>query len=131
MNNHPDDQVALNPSHSSVGSLDEVRLLLPQLTKEQRRKFAIEVMSLLQLTERNEVARQIGMPAPDQATIDFMMRLIVISFVFIFVGSFLAFVAFAYLGMKADLLFTLITTAGGFLAGLLVPSPNSPKANMR
>jgi len=55
------------------------------------------------------------------------MRLIVIAFVCIFATSFLAFVVFVYLGVKADLLFTLINTTGGFLAGLLVPSPNQPR----
>lgn len=59
-------------------------------------------------------------------------RVIVIAFVFIMAGSFLALVLFDWLGIKAntDLLFTLITTTGGFLAGLLVPNPGSAKANM-
>jgi hypothetical protein len=127
MDNHPDDQLAIHTSHSSADSQDEVFLLFTQLPKERRRKVAIEVMSLLQFTERNEVAQQMGLLAPNQATLDFIMKLIVITFVVIIVASFLAFVAFVYLGIKADLLFTLISTAAGFL----VPSPNLPRTNTR
>jgi hypothetical protein len=61
------------------------------------------------------------------------VRVIVIAFVFIMAGSFLALVLFDGLGIKTDtnLLFTLINATGGFLAGLLVPYPGSSKANLQ
>ena len=63
---------------------------------------------------------------------DRIMSVIVITFVFIMVGSFLALVLFEGLGIKTDtnVLLSLINATAGFLVGLLVPTPGSSKATL-
>jgi len=116
----------------SIDPVEEALSHLSHLSKERRKKAALQLLNQLQLADRTEIAQETGVFSVNQKTRDFIMSVIVISFVFIMAGSFLSLVLFDWLGTKAntDLLFTLITTTGGFLAGLLVPSPGSSKANL-
>jgi uncharacterized membrane protein YbhN (UPF0104 family) len=131
MNNRPDNPVALHPPDMSLDPVEEALSRLSHLSKEHRKNAAIRLLNQLRLADRTEIAQETGIFSVNQKTRDFIMRIIVIAFIFIMAGSFLALVLFDWLGTKpnTDLLFTLITTTGGFLAGLLVPSPGSSKAN--
>ncbi len=132
MNNQPDNTIALHPLPMSIDPVEEALSQLSHLSKERRKKVALQLLNQLHLTDRTEIARGTGVFSVNQKTRDLITRVIVIAFVFIMAGSFLALVLFDWLGTKAntDLLFTLITTTGGFLAGLLVPGPGSSKANL-
>jgi uncharacterized membrane protein YbhN (UPF0104 family) len=132
MNNQSDNTIALYPLDMSIDPVEEALSRLSHLSKERRKKAALQLLNQLQLADRTEIAQQTGVFSVNQKTRDFIMRIIVIAFIFIMAGSFLALVLFDWLGTKAntDLLFTLITTTGGFLAGLLVPGPGSSKANL-
>jgi hypothetical protein len=132
MNNQPDNTIALHPPDMSLDPVEEVLTRLSHLSKERRKKAAIQLLNQLHFADRTEIAQETGVFSVNQKTRDLITRVIVIAFVFIMAGSFLALVLFDWLGTKAntDLLFTLITTTGGFLAGLLVPSPGSAKANL-
>ena len=131
MNNQSDNTIALHPLPMSIDPLEEALSHLSHLSKERRKKAALQLLNQLQLADRTEIAQETGVFSVNQKTREFITRLIVIAFVFIMAGSFLALVLFDWLGTKAntDLLFTLITTTGGFLAGVLVPGPGSSKAN--
>ncbi len=122
MNNQSDNTIALHPLPMSIDPLEEALSHLSHLSKERRKKAALQLLNQLQLADRTEIAQETGVFSVNQKTI---------SFVFIMAGSFLSLVLFDWLGTKAntDLLFTLITTTGGFLAGVLVPGPGSSKAN--
>ena len=132
MNNQTDNTIALHPLPMSIDPAEEALTCLFHLSKERRKKAAIQLLNQLHLADRTEIAQETGVFSVNQKTRDLVTRLIVIAFVFIMAGSFLALVLFDWLGTKAntDLLFTLITSIGGFLAGLLVPSPGSSKANL-
>ncbi len=133
MTNQLDNTIALHQPDMSIEPLEEALSRLSHLSKERRKKGALQLLNQLQLADRTEIAQETGIFSVNQKTREFITRLIVIAFVFIMAGSFLALVLFDWLGTKAntDLLFTLITSTGGFLAGLLVPSPGSAKANLR
>src|SRR5260221_7439108 len=132
MTTQTDNTIAVHPLPMSIDRVEEALTHLSHLSKEHRKKATLQLLNQLQLADRTEIAQETGVFSVDQKTRDFIMRVIVISFVFIMAGSFLALVLFDWLGTKAniDLLFTLITTTGGFLAGLLVPGPGSSKANL-
>ncbi len=91
-----------------------------QLSKTDQKKAVVMAVSSFSPGDKEQIAEQGGI-LPDR----FIARSIIIAFLIILIGSFLAFVVFSYLGIKDDLLFTLITTTGGFLAGVFVPSPSS------
>lgn len=132
MNNQLDNTIVLHPPDMSIDPVEEALSRLSHLSKERRKKAALKLLNQLQLADRTEIAQETGIFSVNQKTRDFITRLIVIAFVFIMAGSFLTLMLFDWLGTKAntDLLFTLITSTGGFLAGLLVPSPGSTKANL-
>jgi hypothetical protein len=132
MNNQLDNTIILHPPDMSIDPVEEALSRLSHLSKERRKKAAIQLLNQLQLADRTEIAQETGVFSVHQQTRDFITRVIVITFVFIMAGSFLALMLFDWQGTKAntDLLFTLITSTGGFLAGLLVPSPGSAKANL-
>ena len=132
MNNQSDNTIALHPLDMSLDPVEEVLTRLSPVSKERRKKAALQLLNQLRLAERTEIAQEAGVFSVNQKTRDLITRVIVIAFVFIMAGSFLALVLFDWLGTRVntDLLFTLITTTGGFLAGLLVPSPGSSKVNL-
>jgi hypothetical protein len=132
MNNQSGNTIVLNPPDISIDPVEEALSCLSHLSKERRKKAAIQLLNQLHLDDRTEIAQETGVFSVNQKTRHFIMRVIVIAFVFNMVGSFLALVLFDWLVTKAntDLLLTLTTTTGGFLAGLLVPSPGSAKANL-
>ena len=132
MNNQSGNTIVLNPPDISIDPVEEALSCLSHLSKERRKKAAIQLLNQLHLDDRTEIAQETGVFSVNQKTRHFIMRVIVIAFVFNMVGSFLALVLFDWLVTKAntDLLLTLTTTTGGFLVGLLVPSPGSAKANL-
>lgn len=132
MNNQLDNTIVLHPPDMSIDPVEEALSRLSHLSKERCKKAAIQLLNQLHLADRTEIAQETGVFSVNQKTRDLITRVIVIAFVLIMTGSFLALVLFDWLETKAntDLLFTLITTTGGFLAGLLVPSPGSSKANL-
>ena len=132
MNNQSGNTIVLNPPDISIDPVEEALSCLSHLSKERRKKAAIQLLNQLHLDDRTEIAQETGVFSVNQKTRHFIVRVIVIAFVFNMVRSFLALVLFDWLVTKAntDLLLTLTTTTGGFLAGLLVPSPGSAKANL-
>jgi hypothetical protein len=133
MNNRPDDSAVLHLPDLSLDPVEEALSHLMHLSKERRKKAALQLLNQLPLTDKTEIAHETGIFSVNQKTKDLVMSVIVIAFVFIMAGSFLALVLFDGLGIKTEtnLLFTLINATGGFLAGLLVPNPGSSKANLQ
>jgi hypothetical protein len=127
MNNQLDDPAARHLPAMSLDPVEEALSSLSHLSKERRKIVALQLMNQLHLADTTETAQETGISSVNQKTRDLIMRVIVFAFVFIVVGSFLALVLFDVLGIKADtnLLFTLITITGGFLGGILVPTPGS------
>ena len=133
MNNQLDDPAALHLPDLPRDPGEEALSHLIHLSKERRKKAALQFLNQLPLAERTEIAQETGICSVNQKTKDLVMRVIVIAFVFIMAGSFLALVLFEGMGIKADtnVLFALINAAGGFLVGLLVPTPGSSKATLQ
>ncbi len=133
MNNRPNEPAALHLADLSIDPVEEALSHLMSLSKERRKKAALQLLDQLPLADRTEIAQETGIFSVNQKTKDLIMRVIVIAFVFIMAGSFLALVLFDGMGIKTDtnLLFTLINATAGFLAGLLVPNPGSSKANLQ
>ena len=131
MNNRPDDPAVLHLPDLSLDPVEEALSYLMHLSKERRKKAALQLLNQLPLADRTEIAHETGIFSVNQKTRDLIMKVIVIAFVFIMAGSFLALVLFDGLGIKTEtnLLFTLINATAGFLAGLLDPNPGSSKAN--
>jgi uncharacterized membrane protein YbhN (UPF0104 family) len=129
MNNRLGEPAALHLPDLSCDPVEEALSRLEPLSKERRKKAALQLLSQLSPAERTDIAQETGMFSVDDKTKDFIMSAIVISFVFIMVGSFLALVLFEGLGIKTDInvLFSLINATAGFLVGLLVPTPGSSK----
>jgi hypothetical protein len=65
--------------------------------------------------------------APSQGTADRIWLLVVVGFIIVFVGSFLAMAVYFFYDKKVDTLLTVFTTSAAFLAGLLAPSPVGTK----
>jgi len=133
MNNQLDDPAVLHLPDLPLDPVEEALSHLMHLSKERRKKAALQVLNQLPHAERTEIAQETGIFSVNQKTKDLVMRVIVIAFVFIMAGSFLALVLFDGLLIKTEtnLLFTLINATAGFLAGLLVPNPGSSKANLQ
>jgi uncharacterized membrane protein YbhN (UPF0104 family) len=130
MNNQLDEPAALHLPDLSCDPVEEALSRLEHLSKERRKQAALQLLSQLSPAERTDIAQKTGMFSVDHKTKDRIMSIIVITFVFIMVGSFLALVLFEGLGIKTDtnVLFSLINATAGFLVGLLVPTPGSSKA---
>jgi hypothetical protein len=133
MNNQLDEPAALHLSDLSRDPLEEALSRLTHLSKERRKKAALQLLYQLPLADRTDIAQETGMFSVNQKTKDLIMSIIVITFVFIMAGSFLALVLFDGLRIKTDtnVLFTLMNATGGFLIGLLVPNPGSSKATLQ
>lgn len=71
--------------------------------------------------------QEAGMQAPGRFTSDAIWCIVVIAFVVVMIGGAVALVAAIFSGNKPDLLLTIFTTAAGYLAGLLSPSPVQAK----
>jgi hypothetical protein len=133
MNNQLDEPAAVHLPDLSLDPVDEALSRLTHVSKERRKKAALQLLYQLPLADRTEVAQETGIFSVNEKTKDLIMSVIVITFVFIMAGSFLALVLFDGMGIKADtnVLFALINATGGFLVGLLVPNPGSAKANLK
>ncbi|SRR6266487_1047611 len=133
MNNHLDEPAAVHLPDLSLDPGEEALSRLMHLSKERRKKAALQLLYQLPPTDRTEIAQETGIFSVNQKTKDRIMSVIVITFVFIMVGSFLALVLFEGMGIKADtnVLFALMNATGGFLVGLLVPNPGSSKATLQ
>jgi hypothetical protein len=133
MNNQLDEPAALHLPELPLDPGEEALSRLTHLSKERRKKAALQLLYQLPLAERAEIAQETGMFSVDRKTKDLIMSVIVITFVFIMAGSFLALVLFDGLGIKTDtnVLFSLINATAGFLVGLLVPTPGSAKTTLQ
>jgi hypothetical protein len=105
----------------------DVQNLGPQDTKN----LANATLTNLNPQDRKELVQRFGVPSPGQEAADRIWRIIVTSFAIVLVGAFLILAlvstgTVAWLFGKpgtADVMLTVFTTAAGFLAGLLSPSP--------
>src|SRR5260370_28593092 len=90
MTNQSDSTIALRPPDMSIDPLEEALSRLSPLSKERRKKATLQLLNQLQLADRTEIAQETGVFSVNQKTRDFITRVIVIAFVFIMAGSFLA-----------------------------------------
>lgn len=92
-------------------------------------KDAITTINGLTGQTRKDANQQLGIPGPGRQVTDLIWMVIIVSFALILVGAFitLALAVFAYGKLSGDLLLTVFTTAAGFLAGFLAPSPSQTK----
>jgi uncharacterized membrane protein YbhN (UPF0104 family) len=129
MNNQRDEPAAVHLPDLSLDPVEEALARLAHLSKERRKQAALQLLYQLPGAERTDIAQETGMITVDQKLKDLIMSVIVITFVFIMAGSFLALVLFEGMGIKADtnVLFAVMNATGGFLVGLLVPTPGSSK----
>jgi hypothetical protein len=105
------------------------------LAEQEKKTLATVTLDNLSSEDRKEVVRQAGVPSPGQEAADRIWRIIVTSFSIVLVGAFLALALVAtgtveWLFGKAgtdDVMLAVFTTAAGFLAGLLSPSPLADK----
>ena len=98
------------------------------LPEDQRQEVAQTALRNLDPEVQQEVVQQARvLPPPGQKTSDRIWTIIVSSFSIVLVGAFLALgsiaVGLAAKGSVSDVMLTVFTTAAGFLAGLLSPSP--------
>ena len=108
---------------------------MQNLKEQERITLATVTLDNLSTEGRQEVVRKAGVPSPGQEAADRIWRIIVTSFSIVLVGAFLAlaFVATGAVnwlfgqGGTDDVMLTVFTTAAGFLAGLLSPSPLAAK----
>ena len=57
MNNQSDNTIALHPLDMSLDPVEEVLTRLSPLSKERRKKAALQLLNQLRLAERTEIAR--------------------------------------------------------------------------
>lgn len=97
---------------------------LVSLPVDQRKQLASALLNSLSLSDQKEVAKLPALDKPTQPVNDHIWLIIIVGFVIVLVGSFLA-VASAILFKlgTADSLLTVFTTVAGILAALLAPSP--------
>lgn len=103
------------------------------LPEDQRKAVAQAALSTIGPDAQADVVQQarVQLPLPGQETTDKVWRMIVLSFSIVLVGAFTALALVATGAVQAifgqpgtdDVMLTVFTTAAGFLAGLLSPSP--------
>jgi hypothetical protein len=98
---------------------------LMSLPVDQRKQLATALLQSLPAADQKEVAKvPASLDKPTQTVNDRIWLIMIVGFVIVLVGSFLA-VASAVLFKPgtADSLLTVFTTVAGILAALLAPSP--------
>jgi hypothetical protein len=93
------------------------------LPEQEKKSLAATALDHLSTQDRKEVVQRFGVSGPAQEAADRIWRIIVTAFAIVLVGSFLALAPIAT--GTDDAMLTVFTTAAGFLAGLLSPSPRS------
>ncbi len=93
------------------------------LPEQEKKSLAATAPDNLSTQDRKKVVQRFGVSGPAQDAVDRLWRIIVTSFAIVLVGSFLALAPVAT--GTDDVMLTVFTTAAGFLAGLLSPSPLS------
>jgi hypothetical protein len=101
------------------------------LPEPERKAIAEVALSNLGPGAQQDVMQQARVPMPGQQTADRIWSIIVTGFIVVLIGAFLS-LALVHTGtmnflynatISGDVLLTVFTTAAGFLAGLLSPSP--------
>lgn len=101
-----------------------------------QKMIAVEATRNLPLSEKQNLAQQLGLqqasptPLPPHGVNTAIWFVIVTGFLVVLVGSFFAMALIFVTTGKLDtnsLLLTVFTTAAGFLAGLISPSPVAPR----
>jgi hypothetical protein len=90
MNNSLDEPAALYLPDLCRDPVEEALAHLEHLSKERRKKAALQLLSQLSPAERTDIAQKTGMFSVDHKMKDRITSVIVNTFVFIMVGSFLA-----------------------------------------
>ncbi len=117
--------MAVQPADPKAVALDA----LGQLNDTDKKEVAVAYMKQLGPSAQKEVVQKGGvLQNPDSATVNFIWKIIVIAFVIVLLvaAAGLAYNALAQTSV-AQVLITIFTTAVGFLAGLLAPSPAQNK----
>ena len=93
------------------------------------KSMALDALGQLNMADRKDIFKQAGLlPDPNAPTVNYLWIVIVTAFVLalLVAVSILAYNA-ATQKPTAEVLITIFTTAVGFLAGLLTPSPTQTK----
>ncbi len=96
---------------------------------EPDKEMIIQAMNKFGPKDKQEIIDQVGLRSPGQKASDTLWLIIVCSFAFVLVGTFLGLaIGVLILGKSAanaelQILLTMFTAAVAFLAGLLTPSP--------
>ena len=93
------------------------------LPEQEKKSLAATALDNLSTPDRKEVVQRFGVSGPAQDAADRLWWIIVTSVAIVLVGSFLALAPVAT--GSDDVMLTVFTTAAGFVAGLLSPSPLS------
>jgi len=99
--------------------------MMSQPQPPDQKSIALDALTYLKPADRKDVLKQAGLlPDPDATTVNLIWRVIVGAFVLALLGA-VAVLAYNAVAQKptAEVLVTIFTTAVGFLAGLLTPSP--------
>ena len=93
------------------------------LPEQEKKSLTATALDNVSPQDRKEVVQRFGVSGPAQEAAHRLWRIIVTSCAIVLVGSFLALAPVAT--GTDDVMLTVFTTAAGFLAGLLSPSPLS------
>jgi hypothetical protein len=116
-------------------SMDPKSVALDALTKlnnAEKKDVTVAYMHQLGTTDQRDVVQQVSpLPSPDTITVNFIWRVVVSAFVLALLVA-VAILAINAVTQKptAEVLITIFTTAVGFLAGLLTPSPAQTKQSI-
>jgi hypothetical protein len=106
----------------------EIKAAVGNLPPEQQIDLAKGVMGGLSASDRQEVARSLGMPVPSTKARDILWGLVISSACLTLVASALALLATIFIpNSQAQVGITIFTAILGFIAGIFVPSPVANK----
>jgi len=100
---------------------------IDQLTPEERKAAAADLLRSFSLADRKEVVQAAGLGPPKQATANFIWITVVTCFALVLIASAASLLyGVVFLQRTIDsmlVVLTVFTAVVGFLAGLLAPSP--------
>ncbi len=118
--------------HAPVPNKDEIIQAINDMSPQDKYSTLVEGLNQLTSKDKQAVVEQAsaGLRPPDGKTSDTLWLIIIFSFAFVLVGTFLSLaIGVLVLGKSAanaelQILLTMFTGVGAFLAGLLTPGPS-------
>jgi hypothetical protein len=111
----------------TINNVEDVK----KLPVQEKKDLAETAMNELNAQDQREMRHRLRVPRPGQAAADRIWNIIVTAFAIVLVGAFVALALVTTGAGEAlwgnagtdEVMLTVFTTAAGFLAGLLSPSP--------